>query len=59
MERCKQCKKILFKKKDGTLMCPNGCDDNQNRLAFNTVIDARYDRRGEDETLGPWDEVRD
>jgi hypothetical protein len=41
MERCHQCKKVLFRKKDGTLACPNGCDDNQDRLAFNTAIQRK------------------
>ncbi len=54
MERCDQCKKVLFRKKDGTLACPNGCDDNQNRLAFNTVIDPAKERRGARDTFDPW-----
>jgi uncharacterized Zn finger protein (UPF0148 family) len=58
MEQCKQCKKILFKKKDGTLMCPNGCDDHHGRLAFNTVIDPMKERRGEKGFFDPWNNAR-
>ncbi|GAB6906177.1 hypothetical protein DESC_880090 [Desulfosarcina cetonica] len=57
MQRCAQCKKILFRKKDGTLACPNECDSNGERRAFNTVIDPMKDRRIHDEP-DPWDEVR-
>lgn len=58
MERCRQCKKILFKKKDGSLMCPNGCVENQKRSAFNTVIDPMADRRGEKKHFDPWNNAR-
>ncbi len=57
MQRCEQCKKILFRKKDGTLACPNECEQSTQRRAFNTVIDPIMDRRaqgGDD----PWDHVR-
>ena len=57
MQRCEHCKKILFKKKDGTLACPNECDQNRQRRAFNTVIDPSMDRRDQDE-FDPWDNVR-
>jgi uncharacterized Zn finger protein (UPF0148 family) len=58
MERCKQCKKILFKKKNGTLVCPNGCDEHHRRSAFNTVIDPMKDRRGEKDGFDPWANAR-
>jgi uncharacterized Zn finger protein (UPF0148 family) len=58
MEQCDQCKKVLFKKKDGTLFCPNGCKENQERLAFNTVIDPTKERRGALDTWDPWGHAR-
>jgi uncharacterized Zn finger protein (UPF0148 family) len=58
MERCHQCKKILFKKRDGSLVCPNGCNEHQRRSAFNTVIDPMKDRRGDERTFDPWDRAR-
>ncbi|MFZ1986517.1 MAG: hypothetical protein WAU91_19060 [Desulfatitalea sp.] len=54
MKRCQQCKKVLFKRRDGKLVCPNGCKEHQGRLAFNTVIDEDLDRRGPDDTFDPW-----
>lgn len=54
MKRCAQCKKVLFKKRDGKLVCPNGCRENSSRAAFNTVIDPEYDRREADDTFDPW-----
>ena len=58
MERCPQCKKILFKKRDGSLVCPNGCNEHQRRSAFNTVIDPMKDRRNNERTFDPWDHAR-
>jgi uncharacterized Zn finger protein (UPF0148 family) len=58
MERCKQCKKVLFRKKDGSLVCPNGCKENHRRSAFNTVIDPWKERRGEKTFIDPWGHVR-
>lgn len=58
MERCSQCKKVLFKKKDGSLMCPNGCDEHQQRSAFNTMIDPMKERRGEKPFFDPWNHAR-
>jgi len=57
LERCPQCKKILFKKKNGKLFCPNECDDHRRRLAYNTVVDPKKDRRFHT-TIHPWDNVR-
>jgi uncharacterized Zn finger protein (UPF0148 family) len=57
MQRCIQCKKILFRKKDGTLACPNECDQSGHRRAFNTVIDPMKDRRVKAE-FDPWNDVR-
>ncbi len=45
LERCPQCKKFLFKKKNGALFCPNECDGHSRRTAFNTVMDPMKDRR--------------
>lgn len=53
MKRCPQCKKILFKRKDGKLMCPNECQEHGNRAAYNTYIESRHDRRSND-TFDPW-----
>ena len=58
MERCKQCKKILFRKKDGSLVCPNGCNENHQRSAFNTVIDPMKERRGDKSFFDPWSNVK-
>ena len=59
MDRCPICKKILFKKKDGTLACPNLCNgDNQRRKAFNTVIDERLEKRGVQKFFDPWSFAR-
>lgn len=57
MQHCEQCKKILFRKKDGTLACPNECGQSAQRRAFNTVIDPGMDRRVEVDA-DPWDHVR-
>ena len=54
MKRCPKCKKILFKKKDGRLVCPNGCDEHSERVAFNTVIDPNLERREGKDTFDPW-----
>ena len=54
MKRCKQCKKVLFKKKDGSLACPNECNENHQRSAFNTVIDPWKERRGQETYADPW-----
>lgn len=58
MERCKQCKKVLFKKKDGRLVCPNGCDEHHQRSAFNTVIDPSMERRNKKPYFDPWNSAR-
>jgi uncharacterized Zn finger protein (UPF0148 family) len=58
MKRCKHCKKILFKKKGGALVCPNGCDEHHRRSAFNTVIEPAMDRRGEEYIFDPWENAR-
>lgn len=63
MKRCPQCKKILFKKKDGTLFCPNECDKHEGRAAFNTFIDRDMDRRSHNpesayDTFKAWSFVR-
>lgn len=57
MQRCPQCKKILFKTKDGRLVCPNNCKHNARRIAFNTVMDPLDDRRSDGEP-DPWNKVR-
>ena len=57
MERCSFCRKILFRKKDGSLACPNACEQSTQRKAFNTVIDPRKDRRLK-ETFDPWINVK-
>ena len=57
MQRCEQCKKILFRKKDGTLVCPNECEQSGRRRAFNTVIDPAMDQRVRAE-VDPWENVR-
>jgi uncharacterized Zn finger protein (UPF0148 family) len=57
MQRCPQCKKILFKTKEGRLVCPNDCKQNTQRIAFNTVIEPLNDRRGDGES-DPWSKVR-
>lgn len=57
MEKCPYCMKILFRKKNGTLACPNECDQNNKRTALSTVIDPMKDRRQED-AQDPWDNVR-
>lgn len=56
VQRCPQCKKVLFKKKDGRLECPNECEEDTKRTAFNTVIDPLKDRRAND-TWNPWNNV--
>jgi DNA phosphorothioation-dependent restriction protein DptG len=56
MDRCPICKKLLFKKKNGTLACPNFCDGKQKRKAFNTMIDERFERRGVE--FDPWSNAR-
>lgn len=58
MERCKQCKKVLFRKKDGSLVCPNECNENHRRSAFNTVVDPWKERRGEETVIDPWGHAR-
>lgn len=58
MERCKQCKKVLFRKKDGSLVCPNECNENHRRSAFNTVIDPWKERRGDVPHIDPWGHAR-
>ncbi len=58
MERCPQCKKVLFKKKNGELVCPNECDAHQRRSAFNTVIDPTKERRGNVSEFDPWEHAR-
>jgi uncharacterized Zn finger protein (UPF0148 family) len=59
MQRCPQCKKILFKKKDGRLACPNECKQNSQRVAFNTVLDPLKDRRIQDkDEWDPWSHVK-
>ncbi len=57
MQHCPQCRKILFKKKDGRLICPNGCEQSRRRVAFHTVIDPLKDRRGNDDR-DPWRNVK-
>lgn len=54
MKRCEQCKKILFKRRDGKLVCPNGCEEHGGRSAFNTVIDPSLERREGNDTFDPW-----
>jgi len=61
MKRCPQCKKILFKKRDRKLACPNNCTAHGDRAAFNTVIDPELDRRRNDDTFDtfdPWASAR-
>lgn len=58
MERCEQCKKVLFKKKDGSLACPNECNENHRRTAFNTVIDPWEERRKKKDYSDPWGHAR-
>ena len=58
MERCKQCKKVLFRKKDGRLICPNGCDEHRQRSAFNTVLDPLMERRNKKPYFDPWYSAR-
>jgi hypothetical protein len=58
MKHCQQCKKVLFKRRDGKLVCPNGCKEHIGRLAFNTVIDEDLNRRGPDDTFDPWASAR-
>lgn len=57
MKRCPYCKKILFRKKNGSLACPNECDLNTQRKAINTVIDPMKDRRTKAE-FDPWIDVK-
>jgi hypothetical protein len=57
LRRCAKCKKILFKKKDGTLACPNECERSGHRTAFSTVIDPMFDRRIK-ESFDPWSNVK-
>jgi uncharacterized Zn finger protein (UPF0148 family) len=57
MERCRQCKKILFRKKDGSLACPNQCQRSGSRSAFNTFIDPKKERRVPSQ-FDPWEHVR-
>ncbi len=57
MKRCPHCKKILFRKKNGSLTCPNECDSSTQRIAFNTVIDPLKDRRDKTE-FDPWVNVK-
>jgi hypothetical protein len=49
--------KILFRKKNGTLACPNDCDQSGLRRAFNTVIDPMKDRRLQTD-FDPWENVK-
>jgi hypothetical protein len=49
--------KILFRKKNGTLACPNECDASTKRRAFNTVIEPTKDRRTKD-AFDPWVDVK-
>jgi hypothetical protein len=58
MKRCHNCKKILIKRRDGKLVCPNGCDEHSGRLAFNTVIDPNLERRQGNDTFDPWSRAR-
>jgi uncharacterized Zn finger protein (UPF0148 family) len=57
MQHCPQCKKILFRKRDGRLVCPNDCEQSGKRVAFNTVIDPLKDRRA-NEDRDPWRDVK-
>ncbi|MEJ2038931.1 MAG: hypothetical protein P8X55_08355 [Desulfosarcinaceae bacterium] len=57
LQRCPHCKKVLFRKKDGGLVCPNECGQNTHRTAFNTVIDPMKDRRTK-EVFDPWSTVK-
>lgn len=57
IQRCHQCKKILFRKKDGTLACPNQCRQSGRRSAFNTLINPMKDRRVR-VRFDPWEHVR-
>ena len=58
MERCNHCKKVLFRKKDGRLVCPNGCDEHRQRSAFNTVLDPFLERRNKKPYFDPWYSAR-
>ena len=55
--RCPQCRKILFRKKDGRLACPNECGQSSQRRAFNTVVDPLKDRRAKQD-FDPWSTVK-
>lgn len=57
MRHCPQCKKLLFRRKDGRLACPNECVQNTRRLAYNTLIDPLKDRRAKEER-DPWRNVK-
>jgi len=57
MRHCRHCKKILFKNKDGRLVCANGCEQSRQRVAFNSVIDPLKDRRDNDDR-DPWRNVK-
>lgn len=57
IERCPQCKKILFRKKNGNLVCPNECQQSGQRSAFNTMIDPMKDRRILPQ-FDPWEHVK-
>jgi uncharacterized Zn finger protein (UPF0148 family) len=58
MKRCEQCRKVLFKDRDGKLVCPNGCKEHGARAAFNTVIDPHLERREGNDTFDPWSYAR-
>ena len=36
------------------MVCPNGCDEHSERVAFNTVIDPNLERREGKDTFDPW-----
>ena len=57
MERCSNCRKILFRKRNGSLVCPNECGQNTQRRAFNTVIEHMKDRRVK-WAFDPWSLVK-
>lgn len=44
-ERCPLCNKILFRKKGGGMRCINGCQQNFQGIAFNTLVEPTKNRR--------------
>ena len=58
MERCIHCRKVLFRKKNGSLVCPNECEQSTQRRAFSTVIDPLKDRRLR-AAFDPWSQVKE